>query len=151
MVWIIGAICMIFFGAALVAIGLSVTMWGYAIAGVVLAAGYSCCGQCGNPVETGRGFVKRLGVPQVWWLASTRRRRRANDGWDAPRDCPGRSGPVSESCHAYTAAAVRARHIGPCRPRCRRLLGEAVCVHQSPLGIVAGRCGRRSSKQAGSN
>jgi hypothetical protein len=37
MVWIIGAICMIFFGAALVAIGLSVTMWGYAIAGVVLA------------------------------------------------------------------------------------------------------------------
>jgi hypothetical protein len=37
MVWIIGAVCMIFFGAALVAIGLSVGMWGYAIAGVVLA------------------------------------------------------------------------------------------------------------------
>jgi hypothetical protein len=36
MVWIIGAVCMIFFGAALVAIGLSVTMWGYAIAGVIL-------------------------------------------------------------------------------------------------------------------
>jgi hypothetical protein len=29
----IGAVCMIFFGAALVAIGLSVGMWGYAIAG----------------------------------------------------------------------------------------------------------------------
>jgi hypothetical protein len=37
MIWIIGAVCMIFFGAALVAIGLSVGMWGYAIAGVVLA------------------------------------------------------------------------------------------------------------------
>ena len=36
MVWIIGAVCMIFFGAALVAIGLSVGMWGYAIAGVIL-------------------------------------------------------------------------------------------------------------------
>jgi hypothetical protein len=33
MVWIIGAICMIFFGAALVAIGLSLPMLGYAIVG----------------------------------------------------------------------------------------------------------------------
>jgi hypothetical protein len=37
MVWIIGAVCMIFFGASLVAIGLSVNMLMYAIAGVVLA------------------------------------------------------------------------------------------------------------------
>ena len=33
MVWIIGAICMILFGAALVAIGLSLPMLGYAIVG----------------------------------------------------------------------------------------------------------------------
>jgi hypothetical protein len=37
MVWIIGAICMIFFGAAGVAIGLSVSMLGYAIVGGILA------------------------------------------------------------------------------------------------------------------
>ena len=36
MVWIIGAICMMFFGAALVAIGLSVGMLGYAIVGGIL-------------------------------------------------------------------------------------------------------------------
>jgi hypothetical protein len=36
MVWIIGAVCMIVFGAALVAIGLSVTMLGYAIVGGIL-------------------------------------------------------------------------------------------------------------------
>ena len=36
MVWIVGAICMIFFGAALVAIGLSMTMLGYAIVGGIL-------------------------------------------------------------------------------------------------------------------
>ena len=36
MVWIIGAICLIFFGAALVAIGLSLPMLGYAIVGGIL-------------------------------------------------------------------------------------------------------------------
>jgi uncharacterized membrane protein len=36
MVWIIGAICMIFFGAALVAIGWSVAMLAYAIVGGIL-------------------------------------------------------------------------------------------------------------------
>jgi hypothetical protein len=36
MVWIIGAVCMIVFGAALVAIGLSVAMLGYAIVGGIL-------------------------------------------------------------------------------------------------------------------
>ena len=36
MVWIIGAVCMIFFGAALVAIGWSVTMLGYVIVGGIL-------------------------------------------------------------------------------------------------------------------
>ena len=36
MVWIVGAICMIFFGAGLVAIGLSVSMFGYAIVGGIL-------------------------------------------------------------------------------------------------------------------
>jgi hypothetical protein len=36
MVWIIGAICMIVFGAGLVAIGLSVPMLGYAIVGGIL-------------------------------------------------------------------------------------------------------------------
>ena len=36
MTWIIGAICMMFFGAALVAIGLSVGMLGYAIVGGIL-------------------------------------------------------------------------------------------------------------------
>jgi hypothetical protein len=36
MVWIIGAICMIFFGAGLLAIGLSVSMLGYAIVGGIL-------------------------------------------------------------------------------------------------------------------
>ncbi len=36
MVWIIGAICMIFIGAGLVAIGLSVPMLGYAIVGGIL-------------------------------------------------------------------------------------------------------------------
>jgi hypothetical protein len=36
MVWIIGACCMMFFGACLVAIGLSVGMLGYAIIGGVL-------------------------------------------------------------------------------------------------------------------
>jgi hypothetical protein len=38
MVWIIGAVCMIFFGIALAVIGFSVNMWGYAIAGGVLGA-----------------------------------------------------------------------------------------------------------------
>jgi hypothetical protein len=33
MVWLLGAIIMIFFGAALVAIGVSVSMFGYAILG----------------------------------------------------------------------------------------------------------------------
>jgi hypothetical protein len=37
MVWIVGAICMIFFGAALVAIGWSMGTLGYAIVGGVLA------------------------------------------------------------------------------------------------------------------
>ncbi len=36
MVWIIGAICMIVFGIALVAIGLSLPMLGYAIVGGIL-------------------------------------------------------------------------------------------------------------------
>ena len=36
MVWIIGAICMILFGAGLVAIGLSLPMLGYAIVGGIL-------------------------------------------------------------------------------------------------------------------
>jgi len=36
MVWIIGAVSMIFFGAALVAIGLSVDMLGYAVLGGIL-------------------------------------------------------------------------------------------------------------------
>ena len=36
MVWIIGAICMIFFGAGLVAIGLSLSLFGYAIVGGIL-------------------------------------------------------------------------------------------------------------------
>jgi drug/metabolite transporter superfamily protein YnfA len=36
MVWIIGAICMIIFGAVLVAIGLSLPMLGYAIVGGIL-------------------------------------------------------------------------------------------------------------------
>jgi hypothetical protein len=40
MVWIIGAICMIFFGAGLVAIGLSLSMLGYAIVeGILVLAG----------------------------------------------------------------------------------------------------------------
>ena len=39
MVWIIGAICMIFFGAGLVAIGLSLPMLGYAIVGGILVLG----------------------------------------------------------------------------------------------------------------
>jgi hypothetical protein len=37
MVWIIAAVCMIVFGAALVAIGLSLAMLGYAIVGGILA------------------------------------------------------------------------------------------------------------------
>jgi membrane protein implicated in regulation of membrane protease activity len=37
MVWIIGAVCMIFFGLALVAVGWSVAMLGYAIVGGILA------------------------------------------------------------------------------------------------------------------
>lgn len=36
MVWIIGAICMIFFGAGLMAIGLSLSMLGYGIGGGIL-------------------------------------------------------------------------------------------------------------------
>lgn len=36
MVWIIGAVCMIFFGAALVAVGWSVAALGYAIVGGIL-------------------------------------------------------------------------------------------------------------------
>jgi len=36
MVWIIGAVCMIFFGAALVAVGLSIAALGYAIVGAIL-------------------------------------------------------------------------------------------------------------------
>jgi len=36
MVWIVGAICMIFFGAVLVVTGLSVTMLGYAIVGGIM-------------------------------------------------------------------------------------------------------------------
>ena len=37
MVWIIGAICMIFLGAGLLVIGLSLPMLGYAIVGGILA------------------------------------------------------------------------------------------------------------------
>jgi len=36
MVWIVGAICMVFFGAALLAVGLSVAGLGYAIVGGIL-------------------------------------------------------------------------------------------------------------------
>ena len=36
MAWIIGAVCMIFFGVALVAVGWSVAMLGYAIVGGIL-------------------------------------------------------------------------------------------------------------------
>ena len=36
MAWIIGAVCMIFFGVALVAVGWSVAMLGYAIVGAIL-------------------------------------------------------------------------------------------------------------------
>jgi hypothetical protein len=36
MVWIIGAVCMIFFGVALVAIGWSAAMLGYAIVGGIM-------------------------------------------------------------------------------------------------------------------
>jgi hypothetical protein len=36
MVWLVGAICMIFFGAAAVAIGLYLPMLGYAIVGGIL-------------------------------------------------------------------------------------------------------------------
>ena len=36
MVWIVGAICMIFFGAGLMAIGLSLSMLGYGIGGGIL-------------------------------------------------------------------------------------------------------------------
>ena len=36
MVWIVGAICMIFFGAGLVVIGLSMSMLGYGIVGGIL-------------------------------------------------------------------------------------------------------------------
>jgi hypothetical protein len=36
MVWIIGAICMIFFGTSLLVIGLSVNVLSYAIVGVVM-------------------------------------------------------------------------------------------------------------------
>jgi hypothetical protein len=36
MVWIIGAICMILFGAGLVAIGLLLPMLGYAVMGAIL-------------------------------------------------------------------------------------------------------------------
>ena len=36
MVWIIGAVCMIFFGVALVAVGWSAAMLGYAIVGGIL-------------------------------------------------------------------------------------------------------------------
>jgi hypothetical protein len=36
MVWIIGAVCMILFGAMLGVIGLTMTMWGYAIVGGLL-------------------------------------------------------------------------------------------------------------------
>ena len=38
MVWIVGAICMIFFGVAISAVGLSVGMLGYVILGGILAA-----------------------------------------------------------------------------------------------------------------
>ena len=36
MVWMIGAICMIFFGVALVAVGWSMAMLGYAIVGGIM-------------------------------------------------------------------------------------------------------------------
>lgn len=40
MVWIVGAVCMMFFGAALVVIGLAVGMLGYSIVGgIFLVAG----------------------------------------------------------------------------------------------------------------
>jgi len=38
MIWIVGAICMILFGAAGVAIGLSLSMFAYAIVGGILIA-----------------------------------------------------------------------------------------------------------------
>ena len=70
MVWIIGAVCMIFFGAALVAIGLSVGMWGYAIAGVILGlAGIFLLWS----MRRSRGNTARL---PAWPIGSTRPRRR---------------------------------------------------------------------------
>ncbi len=44
MVWVIGAICMIFFGAALVAIGWSMATLGYAIVGGIRPGRYSSPG-----------------------------------------------------------------------------------------------------------
>jgi hypothetical protein len=36
MVWVVGAICMILLGAGAVAIGLLLSMWGYAVLGGIL-------------------------------------------------------------------------------------------------------------------
>jgi uncharacterized integral membrane protein len=42
MVWMVGAVCLIFFGAAIAVIGLSVGMLGYAIVGGLMALAGIC-------------------------------------------------------------------------------------------------------------
>ena len=66
MVWIVGAVSMIFFGLALVVIGLVVDILGYAIVGGSWSwLVYFCWRPCGDPGETGRlFFVRRRGVLQ---------------------------------------------------------------------------------------
>lgn len=59
MVWIIGAICMIFFGAGLMAIGLSLSMLGYGIGGESWSSlVFFCWCPFGDPGETCRLSVR---------------------------------------------------------------------------------------------
>jgi hypothetical protein len=67
MAWIVGAVCMIFVGIALVVIGFVAHMLGYAILGGPWSwLVYFCWRPYGDPGETGRlFFVRRRGVLQV--------------------------------------------------------------------------------------
>ena len=98
--------------AALVAIGLSVGMWGYAIAGVVLAVAgiFLLLVNAATPGETGRGFVKRLGVRN--WTHSPSRQ----DGGQPRRSQGGAPGSVGRA-----RVAARCRSVTIRKPRTLKL------------------------------
>ena len=115
--------------AALVAIGLSVGMWGYAIAGVVLAVAgiFLLLVNAATPGETGRGFVKRLGVRN--WTHSPSRQ----DGGQPRRSQGGAPGSVGRA-----RVAARCRSVTIRKPRTLKLGLAGSGTNNIPLACLWG-------------